>query len=154
MIDFQNKFDSLQDLPISEEILGAYVEGNLRGSELREVSNLLSADDNLSDLVQSVESVGTDLDLEPIGSLDLPDFGSMTAIHNTNSVGQIEFPQTEQICMPLEQSVNDIICIANDYLSGVVHIQNDNDDSDGHQDNDVIFNDSFDEPEIIDNLNI
>lgn len=63
-------------------------------------------------------------------------------------------PQTEQICFHLEQSVDEVICIANDYLSGVVYIQDDNDDSNGHQGNDINFNDSYDEPGIIDNLNI
>ena len=60
-------------ISISDEMQGAYVDGNLRGSEFREVSNLLSSDDDLSDLVQSVESDGINLDLEPIGSLNLPD---------------------------------------------------------------------------------
>lgn len=154
MIDFQDKFDDLQDLSISEEMLGAYVEGNLRGSEFREVSNLLCIDDDLSDLVQSVESDGTNLDSESIGSLDFPDFASMAAIHNINNVSQIELSQTEQIDSPWEQSVDDIICIANDYLSGVMHIQDDNDDCHRRQDNELNFNDSYDELGIIDNLNI
>ncbi|WP_297278615.1 hypothetical protein [uncultured Brachyspira sp.] len=155
MIDFQDKFDDLQDLSISEEMLGAYVEGNLRGSEFREVSNLLSIDDDLSDLVQSVESDGINLDSESIGSLDLPDFASMAAIHNLNNISQIESLQTEQINSPWEQSVDDIICIANDYLSGMMHIQDDNDDCHGRKDNELNFNDSNDEElGIIDDLNI
>ena len=35
MIDL-NKFDDLEDLPVSEEMLGAYLEGNLHGAEFRE----------------------------------------------------------------------------------------------------------------------
>lgn len=49
------KFDSIEDLPISEELLGAYAEGNLRGAEYREVHNVISNDMNLSDLMSSVE---------------------------------------------------------------------------------------------------
>lgn len=154
MIDFQDKFDDLQDLSISEEMLGAYVEGNLRGSEFREVSNLLSADDDLSDLVQSIESDGINLDLGPIGSLDLPDFTNMVAIHDINSVGQIEMPQTDQIGSPLEQSVDDIICIANDYLSDAMHITNHADNNNEHLNNDVNVNDSFGESDITDNFDL
>lgn len=49
------KFNSIEDLPISEELLGAYTEGNLRGAEYREVHNIISNDGNLSDLMSSVE---------------------------------------------------------------------------------------------------
>lgn len=49
------KFDSIEDLPISEELLGAYTEGNLRGAEYREVHNIVSNDTNLSDLMSPVE---------------------------------------------------------------------------------------------------
>lgn len=153
MIDFQDKFDDLQDLSISEEMLGAYMEGNLRGSEFREVSNLLSADDDLSDLVQSVESDGINMDLGHIGSLDLPDFANMTSIHNINSVGQIELPQTE-LGSPFEQSVDDIICIANDYLSDAMHITNHADDNNEHFSNDINVNDSFGETGITDNFDL
>lgn len=53
--DLFAKFDSIDDLPISEELLGAYTEGNLRGAEHREVHNIVSNDTNLSDLMSSVE---------------------------------------------------------------------------------------------------
>ncbi|MCM1501307.1 MAG: hypothetical protein NC115_01410 [Bacteroidales bacterium] len=53
--DLFAKFDSIDDLPISEELLGAYTEGNLRGAEYREVHNIVSNDTNLSDLMSSVE---------------------------------------------------------------------------------------------------
>lgn len=55
MSNYQDKFDDLFDLPISEELLGAYIEGSLRGSEFREVQNLLSDDLNLSELMDCVE---------------------------------------------------------------------------------------------------
>lgn len=46
--DLLNKIDSLEDLPVSEEMLGAYMEGKLRGSELREVQNLIDSDNIFS----------------------------------------------------------------------------------------------------------
>ena len=54
MIDLQDKFDELNDLPISEELLGAYAEGNLRGAEFREVENLLSENSALSGFIDNI----------------------------------------------------------------------------------------------------
>lgn len=65
MIDI-NKFDDLQDLPISEEMLGAYLEGNLHGSEFREVNNFILSDTAAVSLIDTVEA-----DLDFIRDLDL-----------------------------------------------------------------------------------
>lgn len=35
------KFDSIQELPVSEELIGAFMENTLIGSDLREVSNFM-----------------------------------------------------------------------------------------------------------------
>ena len=67
-----NKFDRIEDLPVSEEMLGAYLEGNLHGSEFREINNIIHDDSTLFNLVGIVEndidfindknySVGTEL---------------------------------------------------------------------------------------------
>lgn len=55
MIDL-NKFDDLEDLPVSEEMLGAYLEGNLHGAEFREVQNYVHEDASLSGLIDNVEA--------------------------------------------------------------------------------------------------
>lgn len=54
MIDI-NKFDDLEDLPVSEEMLGAYLEGNLHGAEFREVQNCIHDDTSLSGLIGNIE---------------------------------------------------------------------------------------------------
>lgn len=55
MIDI-NKFDDLNDLPVSEEMLGAYLEGNLHGAEFREVQNCVHEDTSLSSLIGNIEA--------------------------------------------------------------------------------------------------
>lgn len=63
MIDY-DKLDSLMELPVSEEMIGAYLEGNLHGAELREVQNLVEKDSFVADLISSSEDVmqiGNDL---------------------------------------------------------------------------------------------
>ena len=67
MIDI-NKFDDLLDLPISEEMLGAYLEGNLHGSEFREVNNFILSNTDIVSLIDTVEA-----DLDFIRDLDLSD---------------------------------------------------------------------------------
>lgn len=42
-----SKFDRIQDLPISEELLGAYIEGNLNESETISISKEVSQNENL-----------------------------------------------------------------------------------------------------------
>lgn len=49
--DLLSQFDDLQDLPISEEMLGAYLEGTLPEDELIQVDNGISLDDSLNELL-------------------------------------------------------------------------------------------------------
>ena len=61
MID-HSKFDFIEDLPVSEEMIGAYLEGNLLGSEMRDMQNLISEDFLISNIIDEVE-VSNPLDL-------------------------------------------------------------------------------------------
>lgn len=63
MID-HSKFDFIEDLPVSEEMIGAYLEGNLLGSEMREVSNFVESDNNLYCIVNEVEGISNIQELE------------------------------------------------------------------------------------------
>lgn len=53
--DLLSKFERIEDLPISEEMLGAYIEGNLRGAEMREVQNLIHNDNFVADFSNMIE---------------------------------------------------------------------------------------------------
>ena len=50
----------LQPLPISEEMLGAYLEGNLTADEVGYVESLLETDDVLKELVDEVHDISCD----------------------------------------------------------------------------------------------
>ena len=50
----------LQPLPISEEMLGAYLEGNLTAEEVGLVESLLELDKDLQELVDEVGTVSSD----------------------------------------------------------------------------------------------
>ncbi len=61
--DIINGFDSIPELPVSEEMLGAYLEGELVGSELRNVQNYINANDYLDSFVDDLhETSPFDLD--------------------------------------------------------------------------------------------
>ncbi len=45
-----SRFNDIQDLPVSEEILGAYVEGTLQGAELYATSEQISSDSSLNEM--------------------------------------------------------------------------------------------------------
>lgn len=68
------EFDGIQDLPVSEESIGAYLEGKLAGAELREMQNLLNSDDNLFQMVEKVNDI--DSHIENI--INLPQDGIST----------------------------------------------------------------------------
>lgn len=53
--DLLSKFERIEDLPVSEEMLGAYLEGNLRGAEMREVQNLINADNFVAEFSNMIE---------------------------------------------------------------------------------------------------
>lgn len=48
------KFDSIEDLPISEEILGAYIEGNANPNEISQIVFEMSEDSDLSSFVNEL----------------------------------------------------------------------------------------------------
>lgn len=88
MIDI-NRFDDLQDLPISEEMLGAYLEGNLHGSEFREVNNFILSDTGVVSLIDTVEA-----DLDFIRDLDLSDQqGTIDTDVSEDLVSKITIPE-------------------------------------------------------------
>lgn len=56
MEELKARFASIQDLPVSEEMIGAYIEGNLNGADLRDVQNFINSDQLVLDMIDDVES--------------------------------------------------------------------------------------------------
>lgn len=72
-----SKFDRIQDLPVSEEMLGAYLEGNLSSSEIGEIETTLYENPYLNDLIDdnylNIEDSNDDLALQlEIDEMSLP----------------------------------------------------------------------------------
>lgn len=84
MIDEEllNKFDRIQDLPVSEEMLGAYLEGNLRGSELREVHRYLHHEPFCREICNEISNE----DLINLNQLEIPILEDIDIFQNCNIV--------------------------------------------------------------------
>lgn len=61
MIDI-SKFDFIEELPVSEEMLGAFLEGSLMGAEVRDVSNFVESNSIISDLINELEVDNVQID--------------------------------------------------------------------------------------------
>lgn len=104
----------LQPLPISEEMLGAYLEGNLTTDEVGYVESLLELDEDLQKLVDEVGTVSSDWLSENLddsnlicsgdvlNDFDLPEVG----IHLTDS--EWEDAQEGSVGDDLDATLSDI----------------------------------------------
>lgn len=79
MIDEEllNKFDRIQDLPVSEEMLGAYIEDKLDNAEREFIQQEINSDLSLVNLSHSItEDIESELNFDAplIDSIELPFF--------------------------------------------------------------------------------
>lgn len=79
MIDEEllNKFDRIQDLPVSEEMLGAYIEDKLDNAEREFIQQKINSDLSLINLSHSItEDIESELNFDTplIDSIELPLF--------------------------------------------------------------------------------
>ena len=78
-------------MPISEEIIGAYLEGNLAGADLRDVQNLLNTDDNLFKMVESIGEIDKGIDAfisTPIAGIETPSVLGLDDLNNHTNVNE------------------------------------------------------------------
>lgn len=77
------EFDGIQELPVSEESIGAYLEGKLAGADLRDVQNLLNSDD---EFYQFVDSFGnTELAMNNLINLSQSGIEIPSGLNNENT---------------------------------------------------------------------
>ena len=99
-------FDNLQDLPVSEEAIGAYMEGHLGGAELRNVQNALNSDDNLYKMVESLGDIDKDIDAlvhTPISGVETP---STLNFNNANNPINVNGDVLNDTCFMLDNGEN------------------------------------------------
>lgn len=113
------KINSIADLPLSEELLGTYLEGNLKGSELREVQSMIGYNSALSeicDIENPLESstdsfIATDIS----ATLELDRHNALIdPVFNQLELPVINLPETE-IAVDIDSSY-DTLCHDDDSI--------------------------------------
>lgn len=106
------KFDRLTDLPISEETLGAYLEGNLDPTEAAEVEALMQSDPML-DFMEGIDEVAwvdTDILTDPDSSdfdafiEDEDDSADFDDPHEGNYNADLQLPDADDLHQELPGS--------------------------------------------------
>ena len=104
--DLINKFDSIEDLPISEEMLGAYLEGNLDDAESIFVNNAINSFSDVSEIVLEIPVI------ENLAMLEILDYDFSAEIFSIMS--DVELPNISDnilnntsICLQEEISLMD-----------------------------------------------
>ena len=88
------QFNDIQDLPISEEIIGAYLEGNLAGADLRDVQNLLNTNDSLFKMVDSLGDIDKGMESlisTPKAGIETPSVLGVDDLSNYKTVNEEAF---------------------------------------------------------------
>lgn len=80
--DIINRFDEIQDLPVSEEMLGAYMEGNLSEDEKANLSNMIHENPDMEEIIFMSDFI--DEDIENYKQDRFLYEADMTALDNTD----------------------------------------------------------------------
>lgn len=133
MIDYSeliNRISDMQDLPISEEMLGAYCEGSLGSADAAVMDSCIANNAEIGELVDSVDNLHVADDTYPLGysteSIDLPDVPMVGAFNpfeiditpNIDDIGMVAFAASPAFCD-----------IADDFVSRSDEFISDSDDS-------------------------
>lgn len=157
MIDYNdliNRIESMRDLPVSEEMLGAYCEGSLSPVDAATMDSYIANDAEIGELVDSVDnSQGSDnlytfgYSADGVDDIDLPNVPMVSAfnpfdigtISNTDDIGMVAVapPAFPDIADDFVSRSDEFIFDSDDsFLS---------DDDSIHTEDDINGDDSFDE---------
>lgn len=160
MIDYDalmKRIDSIQDLPVSEEMLGAYCEGTLNSVDTATVDDFISNDAALGELVDSVDNLqvhdnGFSFDYNGGLSVDNMELPEVPMDNEFTTLGIDIIPNIENFGMVAAVAAGHVFCgISDDFLSGNDDfISGDNDilSTDDHSldiDDDINSDDTFED---------
>jgi len=155
MIDYNeliSRFNDIQDLPVSEEMLGAYCEGTLDGMEAAEVRDCISDSADVGELMGDV--VSSIVQEEPFslhptaaafGDMDLPDVPTADN-YNPFDIGIADAPWSDVGIFAA--AVSPSFCgNADDFIS-------DTDDSFSTTDHSINLESNIDSDDSVDDINV
>lgn len=146
MIDEEllNKFDRIQDLPISEEMLGAYMEDNLSPTEALDVESALQEYDCLKDIINPITECDANIDDISINSTI-----SEVELPNIPDDSYIELDLEYSPSLPELEVFDSVADCAVDHVSSHEDCYTENTIENQFEDDDALF-DSSDDNDISD----
>lgn len=147
----------LRDLPVSEEMLGAYCEGTLADADAAAVADTITNDARLSALVDSIDSLQVQDDATPSGynpatldDIELPD---VPTTYDDNPFGFDDIPEIGGFGM-VAAAPAPIFCGVNDDFSDTGDFLSSDDDSFPCEDNSLDMESDINSDNSFDDLNI
>lgn len=160
MIDYSdliNRIESMQDLPVSEEMLGAYCEGTLGSADAAVMDSCIANNAEIGELVDSVDNIHASDDMfsldfctNDIDDIDLPNVPLAGVFNpldiditpNIDDFGMVAFAASPAFCD-----------ITDDFVSGNDDFISDNDDSFLNDDTSIDTDDDINSDDSFDDLN-
>lgn len=158
MIDYNdliNRIESMQDLPVSEEMLGAYCEGSLNPIDAAAMDSCIANEAMVDELVASADNSQVSDNLYTFGygtdgvdDIDLPNVPMSSAINPFDIAPFFNIDDIGMIAVAAPPVFSDI---ADDFVSRSDEFISDNDDSflsdddSIHTEDDINGDDSFDD---------
>ena len=120
MIDdeLMKKFDNIEDLPISEEMLGAYLEGNLSDAESIVVNNTIDSFSELSSIITEIPSIDDFNTFELYNEEQDFDEGSVLDDFELPSIRSLELGDIPSICTDefiIQSTLEDVVKVDSVY---------------------------------------
>ena len=130
MIDYNdliNRIESMQELPVSEEMLGAYCEGSLGSADAAVMDSCIANNAEIGELVDSVDNLHVADDTYPLGysteSIDLPDVPMVGAFNpfeiditpNIDDIGMVAFAASPAFC----DIADDFVSRSDEFISDI-----------------------------------
>ncbi|MBD5224129.1 MAG: hypothetical protein HDS71_08835 [Bacteroidales bacterium] len=120
MIDdeLMKKFDNIEELPISEEMLGAYLEGNLSDAESIVVNNTIDSFSELSSIIAEIPSIEDFTTFELYNEEQDFNEGSVLEDVELPSISSLELADTSSICTDefiIQSTLEDVVKVDSVY---------------------------------------
>lgn len=84
--DIISRFDDIQDLPISEELLGAYLEKNVSNSELESLGFHIEKNPIISDIIEAAKGIQMSPENQDMDNIEILDDQAMQGLPNWETI--------------------------------------------------------------------
>lgn len=95
--DIISRFDDIHDLPVSEEMLGTYLEKKISDTELATLESYIKENPIISDILEEVNNIEISLENVDVDDIETIDGQIMPGFHNLANFETIMFQDNENL---------------------------------------------------------